>query len=307
MKVSIIGSGAVGSTTAFSLAKTDYIDELSLVDLDQKRAKGNALDILHGLSLSHAVKINYGDYEQTANSDIIVITVGVPEKVGESRLVPLQRNATILQAIIPKITHYSPKGIILMVSNPVDILTYFAYKISGWPAQRVIGLGTMLDTARLNWLLSRDYGVAQTAVHGLIIGEHGDSQVVAWSQTSVAGTQFDTYVAGNKLTLATDYKATIAQQVKDTAFDVWKMKGPNAFCVALAIERVIQAIVRDEQAILPVSRPASKEGDCYISQPAVIGRQGAVRTVPLQLTSSEQAQFTSSLQAVETVAAQIEL
>ncbi|CAM3332705.1 lactate/malate family dehydrogenase [Vagococcus fessus] len=305
MKISIIGAGQVGATTAFSLAKVDYVNEITIIDLDERRAQGVALDILHGLSLSHPVKINAGGYDLTKESDIIIITVGVPEVIGESRLVPLQKNANILKSIIPQITENSPNGLILMVSNPVDILTYFAQQISGWDPTRVIGLGTTLDSARLNYLLGRDLEIAQTDVNGLVIGEHGDSQVVAWSQTTIKGIPFDEYVKQNGITLADDYKTALAQEVKDTAFDVWEMKGPNCYCVALAIERVVQAIARNENTILPVSQPFTEE--TYISYPAVINRTGVARQVKLSCTANEQTKFDDSYANIKTVASQIEL
>lgn len=292
MKVSIIGAGAVGATTAFSLAKSGFVSELVIVDLDQDRAQGVALDILHGLSLSQSIKITAGDYEKTKNSNVIVITIGVPEKVGESRLVPLQKNADILKDIVPKITKASPNGILLLVSNPVDILAYIAQKISGWDQQRVIGLGTTLDSARLNYLLGRDLEIDQTDINGLIIGEHGDSQVVAWSQTAIKGTNFDQFIESNNINLTSDYKTKIAQEVKDTAFDVWKMKGPNCYCVAIAIEKVIKAIALDENTILPVSQPFTS--DVYISLPHLINKNGAVRKINLNYSTQEKENLNDS-------------
>lgn len=305
MKVSIIGAGAVGATTAFSLAKSNLVQELVIVDLDEDRAQGVALDILHGLSLSQEMKISAGGYDKTADSNVIIITIGVPEKVGESRLVPLQKNADILKDIVPKITEASPNGMLLLVSNPVDILAYFAQQISGWEPHRVIGLGTTLDSARLNYLLARDLGISQTDMNGLVIGEHGDSQVVAWSQTAVKGTNFTQYAKKNGLDISENYFTDIAQEVKDTAFDVWKMKGPNCYCVALAIERVIKAIAQDEQTILPVSQPFSQ--DVYISLPHVISKNGAVKAIDLDYTAEELEQLNASCTSLVELANQIKL
>lgn len=305
MKVSIIGAGAVGATTAFSLAKSALVQDLVIVDLDERKAKGIALDILHGLSLSHNLNITAGDYSDTANSDVIIVTIGVPEKVGESRLIPLQKNADILKIIIPQITEASPNGILLLVSNPVDILAYFAQQISGWNPERVIGLGTTLDSARLNYLLARDWNLAQTDVNGLVIGEHGDSQVVAWSQTAIKGTQFDDFIQANGFDLPEDYHANLAQEVKDTAFDVWEMKGPNCYCVALAIEKVVKAIALNENIILPISQPFLK--DVYISLPHIINRNGVVRPVNLSYTQAEQEKLELSYKNLSDTAAQIKL
>ncbi|AQP53007.1 lactate dehydrogenase [Vagococcus penaei] len=305
MKVSIIGAGAVGATTAFSLAKSALVQDLVIVDLDERKAKGIALDILHGLSLSHNLNITAGDYSDTANSDVIIVTIGVPEKVGESRLIPLQKNADILKTIIPQITEASPNGILLLVSNPVDILAYFAQQISGWNPERVIGLGTTLDSARLNYLLARDWNLAQTDVNGLVIGEHGDSQVVAWSQTAIKGTQFDDFIQANGFDLPENYHAELAQEVKDTAFDVWEMKGPNCYCVALAIEKVVKAIALNENVILPISQPFLE--DVYISLPHIINRNGVVRPVNLSYTQAEQEKLELSYKNLSDTAAQIKL
>lgn len=305
MKVSIIGAGAVGATTAFSLAKSNLVQELVIVDLDENRAQGVALDILHGLSLSQEMKISAGGYDKTADSNVIIITIGVPEKVGESRLVPLQKNADILKDIVPRITEASPNGMLLLVSNPVDILAYFAQQISGWEPHRVIGLGTTLDSARLNYLLARDLNIAQTDVNGLVIGEHGDSQVVAWSQTAVKGTNFIQFTENNAFEISDNYFDDLAQEVKDTAFDVWQMKGPNCYCVALAIERVIKAISLDEQAILPVSQPFTE--DVYISLPHLINKNGAVKPINLGYTSKELEKLNASYQGLIELAKQIEL
>lgn len=305
MKVSIIGAGSVGATTAFSLAKSNLVDELVIVDLDERRAQGVALDILHGLSLTQEVKISAGDYDSTVDSNVIIVTIGVPEKVGESRLVPLQKNADILKDIVPKITKASPNGILLLVSNPVDILAYFAQQISGWDPSRVIGLGTTLDSARLNYLLARDLDVAQTDINGMIVGEHGDSQVVAWSQTAVKGTNINDFLKVNNIEVTDNYFTEIAQEVKDTAFDVWEMKGPNCYCVALAIERVIKAISQNENAILPVSQPfTSKE---YISLPHVINKNGAVKSIELDYSNEELAKLNESYSSLVELANQIQL
>lgn len=305
MKVSIIGAGSVGATTAFSLAKCGFVNELVIVDLVQDRAHGVALDILHGLSFTQEVKISSGDYDQTTDSNVIIVTIGVPEKVGESRLVPLQKNAEILKDIVPKITAASPNGILLLVSNPVDILAYFAQKISGWEPYRVIGLGTTLDSARLNYLLGRDLELAQTDVNGLVVGEHGDSQLVAWSQTSIKGTSFDEFATANNFDCSHDYKIKLAQEVKDTAFDVWQMKGPNCYCVAAAIERVIKAIALNENALLPVSQPFTSEA--YISLPHLINKNGATKAIHLNYTTEEIEKLNSSYKNLVELANQIEL
>lgn len=295
-KISVIGAGAVGATTAYSLSKESFINEVTIVDIDKGRAEGNALDIMHGVALMQPMYVKYGTYEDTAGSDIVIITVGVPEKVGESRLIPLKKNIGILEEIVPKIIDYSPDCCILVVSNPVDILSYFTHKISGLPKERVIGLGTSLDTSRLQYLLGRDLSVAPECVDTMIVGEHGDSQVVLWSKTKVAGVSIDAYANLIDLKLPANYEESIESEVKQTAFDVWEMKGPNCYCVAETINRVVRAIVRNEKTILPVSNLYKTKGgeELYTSLPSLISSKGVDKQLQIPLEDEENKRFKDS-------------
>ncbi len=308
-KISIVGVGAVGAASAFTLSQEAWVNELVLIDINQEKAQGEALDIMHGMPLSQNIEVISGDYADSKDSDIVVITVGVPEVVGESRLIPLQKNTEILEGIIPEILHYSPDAILVLVTNPVDLLTYVSYRVAGIESGRVIGLGTMLDTSRLRYLLARDFNVSADNVQAFVVGEHGDSQVVLWSKTTIAGLSVEEYAAINKIPLAEDYFQAIEEEVRKTAFDVWEMKGPNAYCVALAIADVSKAIIRDENRILPVSSYSQLENtheDIYISLPSVINREGIVKTLDMPMNTLEKERFESSKKLLKELADQIQ-
>lgn len=307
-KISIIGAGAVGATTAFLLSEAPWVSEIVIVDIDNNRAKGNALDIMHGISLSQHIKVVAGGYEDTKNSDITIITIGVPEKVGESRLVPLQKNTDILQEIVPQIVSNSPNGYILVVSNPVDILAYITYKLSGLAHERVLGLGTLLDSSRLNYLLSRDFGISSDCIEATVVGEHGDTQVVLWSQTTIGGLSVEEYAKIEGITLEKDYKEKIASEVKDTAFDVWQMKGPNCYCVAMAIRKVVQTIVRGEKQVLTVSNLYRNENgvqEMYLSQPSIVSARGVEKQLLVPMDEDEKKKMEHSFTTLSDIIKQI--
>lgn len=310
-KVTIIGCGAVGAATAFTLSEANWIQDIVLVDIDKKRSQGHALDIMHGVPLSHQVNVIAGDYEQTSGSDVVVITVGVPEVVGESRLIPLQKNTDILKDIVPTIVKHSPNAILLVVSNPVDLLTYVTFRLANLPAKQVIGLGTMLDTSRLRYLLSRDFNVSPDNVHSYVIGEHGDSQVILWSKTTINNVSVTEYAQSIGKTLPDNYFVDLEQEVRQTAFDVWEMKGPNAFCVAIAIKRVIRAIINNERAILPVSSYTKisdkTHDDIHISLPSMISREGIEQTYHLSITEQENEKYQRSLSLLKSLANQLQI
>ncbi|HEC2209868.1 TPA: lactate dehydrogenase [Staphylococcus delphini] len=295
-KVSIIGAGAVGSTAAYLLSEMPWVREIVLVDVDQNRAQGQALDMMHGIGVSQAKRVIAGDYEATQGSDVIIITIGVPEKVGESRLIPLQKNADILKEIVPKITMYSPNAKIVTVSNPVDILAYTTYQISKKAASDVIGLGTLLDTSRLKYLLSDYFNISPKSIEATVVGEHGDSQVVLWRHVRIGGLTLEAFATTQNMTLADDFKETMAQRVKDTAFDVWKMKGPNCYCVANAIQCLVEALLSPERRILPVSNlyTTSTGLTVYISLPSIVSAQGVEQMLPELLNAEEEAQLNAS-------------
>lgn len=309
-KITIIGAGAVGATTAYSLSTHAIADEIVIVDINTNKSTGNALDIAHGVPLSKPVKIYSGNYEDAANSDLIIITVGVPEVVGESRLVPLQKNTEILKNVIPQALRYSPNAYILMVTNPVDILTYVAYKVSNLPKARVLGLGTVLDSSRFKYLLSKEFNLDGRSINGYMIGEHGDSQVAAWSKTKIAGCSIEEYCKVTNHELSSNFKEEIEAEVKKTAFDVWEMKGPNCYCVADAVRTVSEAILRNERTILPVSSILNGEYGIHgvsLSLPSIVSRNGVEKVLAVNLDEKELKCFKSSASLMKSLLEQLNI
>lgn len=309
-KITIIGAGAVGATTAYSLSTHAIADEIVIVDINTNKSTGNALDIAHGVPLSKPVKIYSGNYEDAANSDLIIITVGVPEVVGESRLVPLQKNTEILKNVIPQALRYSPNAYILMVTNPVDILTYVAYKVSNLPKARVLGLGTVLDSSRFKYLLSKEFNLDGRSINGYMIGEHGDSQVAAWSKTKIAGCSIEEYCKVTNHELSSNFKEEIEAEVKKTAFDVWEMKGPNCYCVADAVRTVSEAILRNERTILPVSSILNGEYGIHgvsLSLPSIVSRNGVEKVLAVNLAEKELKGFKSSASLMKSLLEQLNI
>ena len=309
-KITIIGAGAVGATTAYTLCTHAIADEIVIIDINSQQAMGNALDIAHGIPLSKPVTLYSGTYADSADSDLIIITVGVPEKVGESRLIPLQKNIDILKDILPKALTYSPNACLLIVTNPVDLLTYAAHQISHLPHSRVIGLGTVIDTSRLNYFLSQVFQLDGRSIDGYVIGEHGDSQVIAWSKTTIAGCLIEDYAKVIRFPLDDDFKANIENQVKQTAFDVWKMKGPNCYSVADAIKVVAEAILRNERRILPVSSVLHGEyglSDVSLSLPSIIGKNGIEKVLAVDLNDNELMKLQTSASLMKSFIQQLNL
>ncbi|MGM9911985.1 L-lactate dehydrogenase [Floccifex sp.] len=308
-KVTIVGAGAVGSTAAFALSESGLVDEIVIVDINDDRAWGNAWDIAHGVPLIQPVKVRNGSYADSKDSDVVVITVGVPEVTGESRLVPLRKNAAILNSIVPQIVENSPNGKILVVSNPVDILTYLTYKISKLPKNQVFGLGTVLDSSRFRCMLSNDFGIDGRSVHGFMLGEHGDSQVAAWSLTNIAGVSVEEYAEVVGKELPEGYHDLVENNVKQSAFDVWEKKGPNCYCVADAIKSVVCAILRNEHAILPVSSFLEGEyglDNVCLSVPAIVAESGVVRTLEVEIAQDEKEKLLKSGNMLKSLIAELE-
>ena len=289
-KIGIIGCGFVGSASAFSIMESGLFSEMVLIDASRERAEGEALDISHGLPFAKPMKIYAGDYSDLSDAYIIIVTAGAGQKPGETRLDLVKKNIAIFRSIIPEITKYNKDAILLIVANPVDILTYAAARISGYPENRVFGTGTVLDTARLKYLLGEHLGVDSRTVHAFILGEHGDSEIVAWSSANISGVplhdfcelrgHFDHELAMEKL----------AEDVKNSAYEIIEKKKATYFGIAMSVKGVCEAIVRDEKSILPVS---SIQHGCYgiedvaLSIPAVVGKDGIEMSVPVRLDEKE--------------------
>ena len=289
-KISIIGAGFVGSTTAFALMNDNIASEIVIVDINKEKAEGEAMDLYQGNVFVSPVKIIAGDYPDTKDSDIVIITAGLAQKPGETRLDLVNRNIEIYKQLIPSIVEYNPDAILLVVSNPVDILTQVTYELSGFPAHRVIGSGTVLDTARFQSALSMKFGVDARNIQANIIGEHGDSEIATWSLTTIAGLTIEQYCENMGIEFDQSMADEITQDVKTAAYEIINRKGYTNYAVALAITRIVKAILRDENSILTVSSlldGAYGITGVYTSVPTVVGRVGTKNNVEVPYSSSE--------------------
>lgn len=296
-KISIIGAGYVGSTTAYALMIAGIASEIVIVDVNREKAEGEAMDLSHGATFVKPVEIRAGEYEDTKDSDIVIITAGVQTKVGESRLSVIYKNLAVFQKIIPNIVKYSPKSILLVVSNPVDILTYITYKLSGFPKERVIGSGTVLDTSRLRSMLSAHFQIDARNVHTYIMGEHGDSEIASWSITNIAGMNIEEYCSRNNQSCELTLKNRLHEEVRKAAYEVIQRKGATYYAVALAITKIVETILRDEKSILTVSTLLEgKYGieDVYIGVPAIVGASGVEKVIEVPLNGEELRQLQES-------------
>ena len=252
-KAAVIGCGFVGSATAFTLMQSRLFSELVLLDVNMEKADGEAKDIAHGIPFAGQMKIYAGTYDDAADAAIIIITAGANQKPGETRLDLVQKNTAIYQSIIPEIVKRDFGGILLIVSNPVDILTYVALKLSGLPENRVLGSGTVLDTARLKYALGEHLGVDSRSVHSFIIGEHGDSEIAAWSSTNVSGIPLNDFCEMRGHFNHDAAMDAIAEKVKNSAYEIISKKQATYYGIAMSVKRICECIVRNERSILPVS------------------------------------------------------
>lgn len=289
-KISIIGSGFVGSTTAFALMDAGLASDIVLVDINREKAEAEAMDLSHGAAFVKTVNITAGLLEDTYDSDLIIMTAGIGPKPGETRLDILNKNIPIFKDIVPQLVEKSPNTLFLVVSNPVDILTYLTYKFSGLPANRIIGSGTVLDTSRFKSILSKQFEVDARNIHAYIIGEHGDSEIPAWSTVRIAGMSIEDYCAFDKLDYNDEFKDYITHEVKHAAYEIINRKGYTNYAVALAVRRITEAILGDEQSILTVSTLLEGEHDIedvFLAMPCIVGRDGIRKIIPIPLSKDE--------------------
>ena len=290
MKAAIIGCGFVGAASAFALMDSGMFSEMVLIDANKAKAEGEALDISHGLPFARPMKIYAGDYADLGDAEIIIITAGANQKPGETRLDLVKKNVGIFRSVIPEIIRYNQHAILLVVANPVDILTYAALKFSGLPANRVFGSGTVLDTARLKYLIGEHLAVDSRSVHTFIIGEHGDSEFPAWSCTNISGVPLNDFCEMRGHYNHEEAMNHMAASVKNSAYDIIERKGATYYGIAMSVRRICEAIIRDEKSILPVS---SLQGGNYglsdicLSLPMIVGRHGIEGHVPLRLSDAE--------------------
>ncbi len=289
-KVAIIGAGFVGSATAFALSQSSMFSEMVLIDADHEKAEGEAMDISHGTPFTKPIKIYAGDYDDIADAAIVVVTAGAGQKPGETRLDLVHKNVGIFKSIIPEIAKRDFGGILLIVANPVDVLTLAALKLSGLPENRVIGSGTVLDSARLKKELGEHLDIDSRSVHAFIIGEHGDSEIAAFSSANVSGIPVNDFCEMRGHFEHKKSEKEIADRVKNAAYEIIKRKHATYYGVAVAVKRICEVIVRDEKSILSVSSlmhgEYGIEGVC-LSMPAIVGADGLETKVPISLDEDE--------------------
>ncbi len=308
-RVAIVGAGNVGSTTAYALLFSGLASEIVLIDKDRKKAEGEVMDLNHAVPLTHPTRIFLGDYSDCSGAPITIIAAGAAQKPGENRLRLVRRNADVFAQIIPRVAQNNPGGIILVTTNPVDVLTYYSWKISGLPAGRVIGSGTILDSSRFRYLLSQHYGVDPRSVHATIIGEHGDSEVPVWSLANIAGMRLQAYAAAHGLVYDRNTMDEIFRQTRDAAYHIVERKGATYYAVAAGILRITEAILRNQSTVLSVSSLISDYygiNDVCLSLPAVIDSGGVGRVLRLELDAGEADALRRSAevlrQTIETIA-----
>jgi L-lactate dehydrogenase len=313
MKIGIVGAGMVGSTTAYALIMQGVGREIVLVDQNETREQAEADDLKHAIPFSHAMQVRGGDYADLAGARVVVITAGVNQKPGETRLQLLERNSAIFRDIVPKICHAAPDAILLVATNPVDVMTHLTARIaaeSGSRAGNVLGSGTTLDTARYRMLVGEFVGIDSHHVHVYVVGEHGDSEVLTWSAAQVAGLPLADLCAsrGNPLTDAV--KADIDLHVRKAAYSIIQGKGSTYYGVGSALARIVRAILSDHRAVLTVCSPVPEvEGvrDVTLALPHLVGAAGVLETFPLRLDEAERAALRNSAEVLRNAIAQIGL
>ncbi|HEX8940060.1 MAG TPA: L-lactate dehydrogenase [Candidatus Limnocylindrales bacterium] len=289
-RVAVVGVGFVGSTFAYALLLSGLASEIVLVDLNRKRAEGEAMDLNHTVPFAHPTHVWAGDYADCTGATVTVIAAGANQKPGETRLELVRRNAAIFRDIVPRVAEANPDGIILVATNPVDVLTYLTHRLSGLPRQRVFGSGTILDTARFRYLLSEHLGVDPRSVHAYIIGEHGDSEVPVWSLANVAGMRLPTFCAENGIAFDREEMEAIFRRTRDAAYEIIERKGATYYAVAAGLMRIVEAILRDQRTVLSISSPVEDYygiDDVCLSLPAVVDRGGVERVLRLELSPAE--------------------
>ena len=295
-KVAVVGCGFVGSATAFCLMQSGLFSEMVLIDADHDKAEGEALDMAHGIPFIGHVDIYAGGYDDIVDAAIVIITAGANQKPDETRLDLVHKNVGIYKSIIPEIAARNYQGILLIVSNPVDILTYVACKLSNMPEDRVIGSGTVLDSARLKYKLGEHLDVDSKSVHAFIIGEHGDSEIAAWSSANVSGVPLHFQHE--------ESMERIAEEVKNCAYEIISKKRATYYGIAMSVKRICESIVRNERSILPISRMIHGEhgiDGIALSMPAVLGEDGVQTRVPISLNEEEQAKLRQSADTLASV------
>jgi L-lactate dehydrogenase len=300
MKIGVVGCGMVGSTCAYALVMSGVGREIVLVDIDHARAHAEANDIYHAVPFAHPLTVSAGDYPDLVGAQVVIIAGGVAQKSGETRLQLLQRNAEVFRQIVPSILQHAPEAILLVVTNPVDIMTHLAAHFAaefGMPPSRVIGSGTTLDTARFRALLGRHFGVDPHHVHAYVIGEHGDSEVLVWSQAAIAGLNLSEFAKIQGTTLTQAQCLQIDENVRRAAYQIIVGKGATYYGIGSAVARIVDVLLHDQRAILTICARITGVPDCdglTLALPHLVGGEGALGTIPLRLDARERDQLRHS-------------
>jgi L-lactate dehydrogenase len=309
-RVAIVGVGNVGATFAYSLLLSGLAAEIVLIDQNQARTEGEAMDLNHAVPFASPVRVWAGDYADCAGAAVTVITAGAAQKPGETRLDLVKKNANILRQIVPQIARHNPEGIIVVATNPVDVLTYAVWKLSGLPARRVIGSGTILDTARFRYLLSQYFGVDPRSVHAYIIGEHGDSEVPVWSLANLAGMRLADFCGQQDINYDQAMMDEIFKQTRDAAYEIIERKGATYYAIGAGLTRIVETILRDQSTVLSISTLIDKYygiEDVYLSLPTVVDKRGVERILRLSLSEAEVVGLKKSADVLKSTLAQIDL
>lgn len=295
MKIGIVGTGFVGSAAAYTLVVKGIASELVLVDKDKERARGEAMDVAHATPFTAPARVKAGDYADLVGAKIVIVAAGANQKPGETRLDLLQKNTAIFQNIIPLISKYAPETILLIATNPVDALTQISFQVSGLAREKVIGSGTTLDTARLRAMVATKAQLSPQNIHGYVLGEHGDSEFVAWSNLQIAGMSLKDYFASRQIVWTEADEQDMQEDVRRAAYEIIQCKGATYYGVASALARICAAIAQDEQRVLTVSMSDSQVA---YSLPRVIGKDGVLATLQLELNEVEQNNLTTSIAVI---------
>lgn len=313
MKIGIIGCGFVGATAAYAMTLRGVGREIVLIDVNKDRAEAEANDILHAAPFSNDIDVHSGDYTALKGSKAVVITAGVAQKPGETRLQLLEKNASILRSIIPEVIKAAPNTILVITTNPVDVMTHIAAKIAaefGIPSTRIIGSGTTLDTARFRALLGREIGIDSSHVHAYVLGEHGDSEVLGWSAVTIGGIPLDEFCEQHRMKICDEKRGEIDQMVRNAAYEIIQGKGATYYGIGAALARIVNVIIRDQRSILTVCTPLDNicgVENVSVSIPQLLGGEGILDSFPPILNESENNALHHSARLIKQAIEQYEL
>jgi L-lactate dehydrogenase len=304
MKVGIVGAGLVGATAAYAMIMRGVGREIVLVDRNKNRAQAEADDLFHAVPFAHPLQVRAGDYSDLDGSKVVILSAGVGQRPGETRLQLLARNAAIFRQVVPAVLEHAPEAVLVVATNPVDVMTHLAARFAaekGVPPTRVLGSGTTLDTARFRALLSRHLGVDARHIHAYVVGEHGDSEVLTWSLVTVGGMPLAEFCRQNCIVLTDGVRGEIEHRVRDAAYHIIEGKGATHYGIGSALARIVDAILRDQRSILTVCTPVAEVTgvcDVTIALPHLVGGEGVLASFPLPLSDKEEADLRASTQVV---------